>query len=284
MENTNWKTSVQHGVKKFVFSWVSLVLFASILALISIVQIFVFVFTDVSMSGMGSEDKQAWVTWVFMLVSLPFGISSVLGMTFSIRGSNKFIFFALMVNVGYIITGLCAGMMYSAMGMTFMIGVNLFRYYKQKTGGINYSLNKQAANIFLGAFITVFFITGVVSIELDDNHIFWWNEGVYGDSHFTQYMDLLAAVFSFMGGFMILTKNKFAFTSLLICDVFFLLAFIEANQWSSIAITLMYLVVEVLGIIVWHMKGNETLMTLEDIQNIHQADLKAAEQESSLTA
>ncbi len=251
MNNENFKTNIQAKTKSFVESNISIIIFSSLLLIVSLVQIFIFLFTDLTMSGFESSDKQAWVTWSYIIISFPMGVASVMSMMLSIRGSKNFIAYALVVELGYTISGLSGGMMYSTIVIVMLLFVNLFRYYKIKTEGENYIVNVKLIYAIMTIIIIALIITGPISIELDDNHVFWWNENVYGETTFIQYLDVITAVFTLMGGVMILTKNKYAFIWFFACDVCFLILFINAHQWSNVFLTLIFIAMEILGFIVW---------------------------------
>lgn len=256
METITVKT--EKNITNFINSWISIFVFSIVIVLVSIIQILIFTIGGGTISGFNPEDKLSWVAWVYLLISLPFGLASVIGMIYSIRGHSNFLIYAIIVEIGYFVSGLSAGMMFSALAMVLFLFMNIARYWKIKKEGSEYKINTKLVHSIMFVLITMILLFGVVSIELDTNHVFWWNTNVYGDSNFFPYLDVVTAAFTLAGVMMMLSRNKFAYVSFIICDVLFLILFINAHQWSNLVVTAIYIIVEILGFIVWHNKEEKT--------------------------
>ncbi len=229
-----------------------------IVVLISIIQLLVFVFGNGTISGFNSSDDLAWVAWVYLAISLPLGIASLVGFILSIRGNPNFIVYSVIVELGYFVSALAGGMMFSAMGMFLFIFLNAARYSMIKKGGPEYDINTRLIhNLMYGLFVGTI-IVGIISIELDKDHVFWWNTNVYGESKFFPYLDVITIAITLTGTMMMLSRNKLAYVSFIVCDVLFIILFANAHQWSNMVITFLYIIVEVLGYIVWHNKEEKT--------------------------
>lgn len=249
--NETKKKSVAELSDSFVKSKWSLIILISILMLVATLQIILFVATDHTMSGFGSEDTLAWVTWTYLLVSFPFGICCVASMVLSIRGNKNYFWYNLGVEFGYCVSGVAAGMMSSTMVMLILVFVNTYRFIRIKNDGENYDINAKMVNIFLVASLIVFAIVGVLSIELDKNNVFWWNTNVYEGSKLPLYLDVFTGLFTLAGGILMVSRNKYGFIAFILCDFLFLLLFINAHQWSNVSVTLIFLIIEFLGFMSW---------------------------------
>ncbi len=239
-------------INNFIHGGWSIIVFITIILVTAIIQMALFIFTNYSINGMEFGEEGAWVTWVFMFVSIPFGICAVLSMILSIRKEAGFMFYALVVEAGYMISGLAAGMMITSLVIPLFSIVNYYRYNKIKKYGPNYEVDKDLWNKILIGCAILILLVGTLSIELDNNNSFWWNEEVYGGRKYIQYIDVVTAIFTLCGVLLTVTRNKYSFLMFIFCDLFFLILFINAHQWTSVVITIIYLCIETLGFIVWH--------------------------------
>ncbi len=239
-------------ITRFIESWSSLIFFSSILLAVSLIQLLLFVLSDGTISGSDSDGKTAWVSWAYILVSFPFGVVSSVSMILSIRGHKHFFYWTLGVELGYFISGLAGGLMFSGIIMLSFIIINTIRFVKIKKEGPDYNINESLVNWITLALVIGVLVVGFVSIELDSNNVFWWNTEVYNGTKTVQYIDVVTSAITLVGVMFMLSKNKHGFIMFMLCDTLYLFLFISAHQWSNLAITIMFITVEILGFIVWH--------------------------------
>ncbi len=242
-------------VTRFINGWSSIIFFTVTLFIVATIQLLIFILSDGTISGSDSNGKTAWVSWAYILVSFPFGIVSAVSMILSIRGHKHFFYWTLGVEFGYLISGLAGGLMFSGIIMLTFIFINTVRFIKISKEGPDYEINSSLVNwITLGLVIFVLTI-GTLSIELDTNHKFWWNTEVYGEFNnlkVVPYIDIITATVTLVGVMFMLSKNKYGFVMFMLCDTLYLFLFIVSHQWSNLAITIMFISVEIMGYIVWH--------------------------------
>ncbi len=239
-------------ITKFINSWVSIFVFCTFLIIIAIIQMFIYLFANYEINGIANGEEGSWINWIYLVISIPFGMSAVLGMIYSIRRDPKFFYYSLIIESCYIAAGLAAGMMFTAILVPMLSVSNIYKYIKIKNEGPDYQINEKLINTSLILFLALILLLGIISIEFDKNNEFWWNTDVYGETHFYQYLDVITGAFTFAGGILLLTRNKLSFISYFICDLFFLVLFFNAHQWTSLGVTITFICIEVLGYIVWH--------------------------------
>lgn len=239
-------------ITKFVNSWTSILILSLVIISVALIQLIVFAFFNGTISGFKVTDDNAWIAWIYLLISIPFGLASVIGMIYSIRGSSNFLFYAFIVEIGYFASGLAGGMMFSALIMGILMWINITRYYYVKKYGEDYSINEKIVETIMWIMVIAILILGIVSIELDNDNVFWWNTNVYGNSKVIPYIDVVTTAFTFAGVMLMLSKNKYAYIAFIICDVLFVILFSNAHQWSNLAVTIIFIITECLGFIVWH--------------------------------
>ncbi len=249
--NTKIETHDKDIVTKFIDSWISIFVFIFLLLIINIVQIVIFIFGG-TISGFQIGESGSWVAWVYLVISFPFSVCSVLSIIFSIRKHHNFLIFALILEAGYTISSFAAGMMFSTTTVVFFFMMNIYRYMKIKAEGPGYSINTKLIKQITFWMVIILVILAVLSIELDKNEVFWWNSNVYEGRNIVKYLDVVAGTITLVGGAMSLTKNKYGFTLFVICDLVYLVLFVNAHQWSNVVITIVFIALEILGYIVWH--------------------------------
>ncbi len=242
-------------ITKFINGWSSIIFFTVTLTIVSTIQLLIFILSDGTISGSDSVGKTAWVSWAYILVSFPFGIVSAISMILSIRGHKHFFYWTLGVEFGYLISGLAGGLMFSGIIMITFIFINTIRFLKLSKEGPDYNINTKIVNILTIVFVSIVMMAGIISIELDINNVFWWNTEVYGEFNnlkVVPYIDIITASVTLVGVMFMLGKNKYGFLMFLLCDTLYLFLFIVSHQWSNLAITIMFILVEIMGYIVWH--------------------------------
>lgn len=240
--------------KKYFDSWISIFSLSLIMVIVAFAQILLFVFSDGSISGFESQDKEAWVTYIYLFTAFPFGISMIFSFILSTRHDQRYFYFAFIVEISYCISGIAGGMMMTTLSIICMIFINITRYTLIRKHGDNYKLDDKLVYIILAIGIFIFITVGVLSIELDDNNVFWWNTNVYGDVHpnLIKYADLLSSLFLVAGGILLLSANKHAFIMWIVCDVLLLILFNNAHQWSNVVLTLVNILMESLAYFAWN--------------------------------
>lgn len=244
--------NVINNINKFIYGWYSIFSLCTFLMIVAVVQMLIYLLTDYKINGIASGEEGSWINWIYLTVSIPFGMSAVIGMIYSIRRDPRFIWYSLVIELCYVASAFSAGMMFTGILIPMLSISNVYKYIKIKKEGPNYNINTNIIHTLLIIFIVGVLLLGVISIEFDTNNKFWWNTNVYGDTHFYQYLDVVTGAFTFIGGVLLLTRNKWSFVSYFICDLFYLLLFFNAHQWTSLGVTITFIIIEVLGYIVWH--------------------------------
>lgn len=254
--NTKVAKTTSEKISEFMSGKLSVYIFSSLLVLIALIQIIIFACGG-TISGLTNSEDGAWVAWVYMIISFPFGIFSVLATIYTIRRTKNFLVFAYIIEFGYAVSSFAGGMMFSGLIIFVAFALNTYRYTLIKSQGSNYEVNKVKVWTIVSITMFILILFGVITIHLDTNNVFWWNTGVYDKHHLVQYIDVIGGTMAIVGVALTLTKNKHAFTVYIVCDIFYLILFAKASQWTSFAIIFIAIIMEVLGYIVWHCEGKK---------------------------
>lgn len=237
---------------KFYSSKWSIITFVGAIGIFALLQIILFATGIIKISGFSVDESKAWVSWVYMAISLPGAALSLFGYVLTIRVDKRFIYPTFISGFMTIITSLTGGMVWTALSMFILQFINIYRVVLINKNGSNYEVNnKLVYYLAIGLFLS-FATLGIIFINVDALSVIWWNTKTISGG--VRYLDVITSSLVLLGGFLILGKSKYGFMVFMLCNILFIILFIFSKQWLSILQISIFLVSNLLAIFAWNNK------------------------------
>ncbi len=222
----------------------------TIVIITAIIQILLFVFGVTSISGIKKGSDLEWVSWLYLILSVPSTLLSFTSEIYSIRIDKKFLIPSIISSLFSMITFVAGGMIWSSIAIVFILFLNLFRFQLINKKGENYLIKKKFLLIGI-LLIFGFMILGLLLINSSIEELIWWNPNT---KDFIKYIDVICSSTTIIGILLIANKNKYAFLVFLFGDIIFIIAFSFMSQWLTAIQIIVFLWIDIVGFLGWHFK------------------------------
>lgn len=252
MSKVQWTRKVNklnYWMHVFYNKWYSIAFFTGGLAFFGLVQILVFVFAHTKISGFYVTDDLAWVAWVYLAVSIPAAMASMVSWIYSVRVDSKFYYFNLVSQILSIIISFTGGMSWTVISYFFYIPIATKKFKSIKKDGPDYPIDNNGVKVMTVAII-LFTILGVIFINSDTLSIIWWNKNAIDG--WERYLEVIASFVTVMGVIQLYARRKHSFYWFLACDSLYLFISLLAFQYLQVMQCAFWLLCSITAIFAWN--------------------------------
>ncbi len=238
------------SIDKFWNTRFSFVFFTIVVSAVAALQLTLFI-SGFVISNVTINDSDAWIGWMYIVISLPTVLTSCYAEIYTIRVDKRFFWLALFADLSSAVTSALGGMMWTAVALVIVKVISVFRYNLIRKQGSDYAINAKLLNT-IAAFATAGIMAlGLTLINVLPDGVFWWNEDV---TLMSKYLDVICSTILLFGVVLLTTKNKHAYTVFFVCDFLFIVAFAFIDQWLTVLQTSLYTMINILGYFAWSFK------------------------------
>ncbi len=249
MESKTLINRISEKSNKFYKSKWSFITFLSLIFIVAFIQILLFSLSLISISGFNIGDKNSWASWVYLGISIPGSILSLIGYIYTIRVDSKFFIPTSISGIINTFTSIVGGMMWTGISILIVLFINLYRFSLMKRQGPDYSINEKMTYVIGAILVIIYLILGIVLASIDSTSVIWWNKNAV--SGWVKYLDIFTSSIMLFGAVLLIGKNRMSFLIFLLVNILFIIMFIIASQYLSAVTILIFFISNLLAVLAW---------------------------------
>lgn len=236
---------------KFFHSWISFFTLILIISIFWIIQLILFIFGKIYIAG--TNDYNNLIPWIYLSISLPATLLSMIGYIYTVRVNKKFFVPTLISQIINLFIFAIGGAMWTAICMIFLILSSIIRFNIISKNGTNYKIDTEKV-IKIGMLISIIFmIIGLFFANFEFTNKIWWRDN---DTRFLRIFDVISSSFVILGSFSLISKHKSSFAIFLFCNFLFFVLFSITQLWLNLFQMIIYILFNITALLAWSNKNH----------------------------
>ncbi len=239
------KNDFYEKVNIFLRSKYSMITFVSLIIFISLLQILLFIFGVLQVAGV-KGDLSDWRPWVYLIISTPGTIASIVGYVYTTRFDKRFFYPTIIGQSIALLTSFVGGIIGLGFAMMFILGVTVTRF-RIMNKNENHSINSNRV-IWVASIITIIFlIVGYTFIFVPSLENIWFTS----PGKTFEIFDVTMSALAIFGSILLIIKSRVSFVIFNITNIAFLTIYVIQGLWLSAFLLAIYTIFNVLSIMSW---------------------------------